>query len=94
MDTCHNNPEQSFTTRVSKHELCGFSIVKKSPLTDIREKNTCYRAEDCMEKYCKKLREWVIKIVNYEMKKMIPLTNGQKEYHEKQNKCFICDKRF
>ena len=26
-----------------------------------------------MEKYCKKLREWVMKIVNYEMKKMIPL---------------------
>ena len=47
-----------------------------------------------MEKDCKKLKEWVMKIVNYEMKEMIPLTNGQKEYHEKQNKCFICDKRF
>ena len=47
-----------------------------------------------MEKYCKKLREWVMKIVNYEKKDMIPLTNGQKEYHEKQNKCSICGKRF
>ena len=47
-----------------------------------------------MEKYCKKLREWVMKIVNYEMKKMIPLTRDENEYHEKQNKCFICDKRF
>ena len=47
-----------------------------------------------MEKYCKKLREWVMKIVNYEMKKMIPLTNDENGYHEKQNKCFICNKRF
>ena len=35
-----------------------------------------------------------MKIVNYEMKEMIPLTRGKKEYHENQNKCFICDKRF
>ena len=35
-----------------------------------------------------------MKIVNYEMKKMIPLTRDENEYHEKQNKCFICDKRF
>ena len=69
IDTCHNNPEQSFTTRVSKHEPCGFSIVAKLPVTNIREKNTCYRGEDCMEIYCKKLREWVMEIVNYEIKK-------------------------
>ena len=41
-----------------------------------------------MEKYCKTLREWVMKIVNYEMKKMIPLTNDENEYHEKQKKMF------
>ena len=69
IDTCHHNPEQSFTTRVSKHKPCGFSIVAKLPLTNIREKNTCYRGEDCIEKFCKKLREWVMEIVNYEIKK-------------------------
>ena len=57
IDTCHNNPEQTSTKRVSKHDPCAFSIVAKSPLTNIRERNTCYRGEDCMEKYCKKLRE-------------------------------------
>ena len=93
IDTCHNNPEQTPTTRVSKHEPCGFSIVAKSSITDIREKNTCYRGEDCMEKYCKKLREWVMKIVNYEMKEMIPLTEDENDYHKKQNS-FICNKRF
>ena len=38
-----------------------------------------------MEKYCKKLREWVMKIVNYRMKKMIQLTRDKNDYHEKQN---------
>ena len=47
-----------------------------------------------MEKYYKKLKEWVMKIVNYDMEKMIPLTNNENKYHEKQNKCFICNKRF
>ena len=53
-DACDNNPEQSYTTKIGKHEPCGFSIVAKSPLTNIREKNICYRNEDWMEKYCKK----------------------------------------
>ena len=57
IDPFHNNPEQSYATRVGKHEPCGFSIVKKTQLTDIREKNNCYRGEDSMEKYCKELRE-------------------------------------
>ena len=47
-----------------------------------------------MKKYRTKPREWLMKIVNYEIKKMIPLTKVQNEYHGKQNECFICDKRF
>ena len=47
-----------------------------------------------MEIYCKKLKEWVMKIVNYEMKDMIALTRDEKEYHDKHNKCFTCNERF
>ena len=28
------------------------------------------------------------------MKEMIPLTKDENDYYEKQNKCFICNKRF
>ena len=94
MDAFDNNSEQSYTTRVGEHEPCIFSIVAKTQLTDIRQKNTFYRGKDCMEKYCKKLKEWVMKMVNYKMEDIIPLTKGQKKYHEKQNKCHICDKGF
>ena len=47
-----------------------------------------------MENNCKKLREWVMKIVDFEMKEMIPLTNDENDYHEKQDKCFIFNKIF
>ena len=36
-----------------------------------------------MVKYCKKLKVWIRKIVNYEMKEMIPLTSDERECHEK-----------
>ena len=35
-----------------------------------------------------------MKIVIYEMKEMILLTSDENDYHERQNKCFICDKIF
>ena len=47
-----------------------------------------------METFFKRLRKWVMEIVRYEMKKMIQLTNDENDYQEKQNKYFICNKRF
>ena len=47
-----------------------------------------------MEKFCKDLREHSTKIINYEKKKIIPLTTKKKIYHNKQNVCYICKKEF
>ena len=38
-------------------------------------KHDVYRNEDCMKKFCGSLREHEMKIINFEKKKMIPLTN-------------------
>ena len=46
------------------------------------------------EKVSKDLREHVSKIINYEKKKMIPLTTEEKIYHNKQKICYICKKEF
>ena len=35
-----------------------------------------------------------MKIINYEKKKIIPLTNGEKEAYENQKNCYICEKEF
>ena len=47
-----------------------------------------------MNKFCKDLREHVTKIINYEKKKIIPLTTEEKIYHNKQKICYICKKEF
>ena len=47
-----------------------------------------------MEMFCKDLRNLAMKIINYEKKEMIPLTNEEKESYEKQKVCHICEKEF
>ena len=47
-----------------------------------------------MKKFCKDLREHATKIINYEKKKMIPLTINEEIYYNKQNICYICKKEF
>ena len=42
----------------------------------------------------KGVREHASKIINYEKKKMIPLTTEEKIYHNKQKICYICKKEF
>ena len=46
-----------------------------------------------MNKFCKDLKEHVTKIINYEKKKMIPLTTKEKIYHNKQKICYVCKKK-
>ena len=40
-----------------------------------------------MKKFCKDLREHATKIINYEKKKIIPLTIKEKTYHNEQKIC-------
>ena len=44
--------------------------------------------------FCKDLRDQAMKIINYEKKKMIPLTDEEIESYEKQKVCYICEKEF
>ena len=46
------------------------------------------------ERFCKDLRNQAMKIINYEKKKMIPLTKEEKESYEKQKACHICEEEF
>ena len=40
-----------------------------------------------MNKFCKGLREQVMKIINHEKKEMIPLTNKKKKLYRNQKVC-------
>ena len=94
MSTCINNPNESSTTEINKHTPSGYSIFTHCSFDESKNKVNYYRKDDCMNKFCKDLREHVTKIINYEKKKMIPLTTKEKIYHNKQKICYICKKEF
>ena len=52
------------------------------------------KTEDCMKMFCKDLKDQAMKIINYEKKEMIPLTDKEKETHKNQKICYICEKEF
>ena len=44
--------------------------------------------------FCRDLKEQAMKIINYEKKKIISLTDKEKETHEDKKVCYICEKEF
>ena len=94
MSTCINNPNESSTTKINKHTPSGYSIFTHCSFNKSKNKLNYSRGKDCMKKFSQDLREHVSKIINYEKKKMIPLTTEEKIYHNKQKICYICKKEF
>ena len=53
-----------------------------------------YRGRDCIDKLCKKFKECTMKIIKYEEKEMIPLTDEESKSYEEQEVCHICERKF
>ena len=94
IDTCQNNPEKSYTEKKAKHKPSGYSLVTCCSFDKSKTEWNYYRGKDCMEMFCKDLRDQAMKIINYEKKEIIPLTNEEKESYENQKVCYICEKEF
>ena len=94
MSTCKNNPNESSTTEINKHTPSGYSIFTNCSFDQTKNKLNYYRGKDCMKKFSKDLREHATKIINYEKKKMIPLTTEEKIHCNEQEICYICKKEF
>ena len=94
MSTCINNPNESSATNINKHVPSSYSIFTYCSFHESKNKLNYHRKNDCMNKFCKDLREHVTKRINYEKKKMIPLTTKEKIYHNKQKICYVCKKEF
>ena len=47
-----------------------------------------------MKNFCIDLRKQITKIINFEKKEMILLTNEERKLHCKQKACYTCKKRF
>ena len=48
----------------------------------------------CVDKLCKKLKKRAMKIINYEEKEVIPLTDEENKSYEEQEICHICNEKF
>ena len=94
MSTCQNNPNESSTTEMNKHTPSGYSLFTNCSFDKARNKLNHYRGKDYMKKFCKDLREHATKIINYEKKKMIPLTTEEKIHYNGQEICYIYKKEF
>ena len=94
INTCQNNPEKSYTEKKAKHKPSGYSLVTCCSFDKSKNERKYYRGKDCMKMFCKDLKEQAMKIINYEKKEMIPLTDKEKESYENQEICYICEKEF
>ena len=83
VDRCKNNPEKSPTIKVGEHIPCRHSMSAIWTFDGIDNNCDIYRRKDCMKKFCEYLREHTMKIINFEKKKMILLTNEQQKLYEK-----------
>ena len=94
MHSCQNNPEKSYTEKKTKHIPSGYSLFTNCSFDSIKSKLDCYKGEDCMKRLSKDLREHAMKIINYEKKEMMALTDEENKSYEKQKVCYIFKKEF
>ena len=94
INTCKNNPEKSYTEKKAKHKPSDYSLVTCSSFDKFENERNCYGGKDCMKIFCNDLRDQALKIIKYENKKEIILTNEEKESYENQKNCHICRKEF
>ena len=92
--SCQNNPNESYTERKAMHEPCGYALSLISLFNSNENKHNVYRGRDCIKRFCSDLKELTSKIINYEEKEMIPLTENENKFYEDQKECYICQKEF
>ena len=72
----------------------GYSTSVIWAFDNIENKHTLCCGEDCMKKFCESLREHMKNIIDFEKKKMLPLTKEELKSHQDAKVCYICGKRF
>ena len=61
---------------------------------NIENEHSLQCGKDYMKKFCSFLREHATNTINFEKKKMLPLTKRGLTLHQDETKCKICGKRF
>ena len=62
----NNSLEKSYTAKKANHEPFDWAMFTKCSFDKKENKLNHYRGKDCIEKLCKKLKEYAVKIINYD----------------------------
>ena len=92
--TCHNNSNESSTTKIKNHTPSGYSLFALCSFDNTKNLLSHYRSQQCMKKFCKDLKQHAIEIINCEEREMPPLTHEENESYKNQKVCCICKKGF
>ena len=77
--TYQNNPKKSYTEKTTTHMPSVYSIFTNCLFDLTKNKLEHYKGEECIERLCKDLREHAMKIIDYEKKEIMPLTDEEKK---------------
>ena len=61
---------------------------------ETKNRHTFYRRKDSIKKFCNDLKELATEVINYQEKKLIPLTDKEINLYERQKICHICKGSF
>ena len=92
--SCQNNTKKSYTKKKARHEPSGWALFTRCSFDEKENTLNYYRRIVCIEKLWKKLKERAMKIINYEEKKIIPLTCKENESYKEHEVCHICEGKF
>ena len=82
MRLCKSNSKKSYTEKKYMHIPSSYLLFTQCSLDSTKNKLDCYRVKDCMKKFCKDVEEHAAKIINYEKKKMMLLTDKENRSYE------------
>ena len=75
--SCQNNLKNSYTERKVKHKPSGYSYGLICSFDATKNRHNFYRGKDCIERFCKDVKEFAIEISNYREQEMMPLTDKE-----------------
>ena len=72
-----NDLKNSYTEKKTKHKPSGHTWFSICSFDDTKNRRYFCRKKDCIENFCKDLKELGTEITNVEEKEMIPFTNKE-----------------
>ena len=90
---CDNNPEESSTTKISKHTACDHSLFTHSEFDNSINKHHFLQRCWLPEKVLCWSKTYLTEITDYEKKEMLSLTDEETESYNSQKFCHNCKKK-